>query len=30
MSRKGNCRDNACAKTFFKALKGEMETLDGK
>jgi hypothetical protein len=30
MSRKGNCRDNACAESFFKALKREPETLDGK
>jgi transposase InsO family protein len=30
MSRKGNCRDNACAETFFKTLKGELETLDGR
>ncbi|GHT78791.1 hypothetical protein FACS1894130_06030 [Spirochaetia bacterium] len=30
MSRKGNCRDNACAETFFKPLKAELETLDGK
>ena len=30
MSRKGNCWDNACAESFFKTLKGEMETLDGK
>jgi transposase InsO family protein len=30
MSRKGNCRDNACAETFFKTLKRELETLDGK
>ena len=30
MSRKGNCRDNACAESFFKTLKGELETLDGK
>jgi transposase InsO family protein len=29
MSRKGNCWDNACAETFFKTLKGELETLDG-
>jgi transposase InsO family protein len=29
MSRKGNCRDNACAETFFKTLKGELETVDG-
>jgi hypothetical protein len=30
MSRKGNCRDNACAGTFFKTLKRELETLDGR
>jgi transposase InsO family protein len=30
MSRKGNCWDNACAESFFKTLKGELETLDGK
>jgi transposase InsO family protein len=30
MSRKGNCRDNACAESFFKTLKRELETLDGK
>ena len=30
MSRKGNCRDNAGAETFFKTLKRELETLDGK
>ena len=30
MSRKGNCWDNACAETFFRTLKGELETLDGK
>jgi transposase InsO family protein len=30
MSRKGNCRDNACAESFFKTLKTELETLDGK
>jgi putative transposase len=29
MSRKGNCGDNVCAETFFKTLKGELETLDG-
>jgi transposase-like protein len=29
MSRKGNCWDNACAEYFFKALKRELETLDG-
>jgi len=26
MSCKGNCRDNACAESFFKALKSELET----
>ncbi|GHT67331.1 hypothetical protein FACS1894110_12640 [Spirochaetia bacterium] len=30
MSRKGNCWDNACAETFFKTLKSELDTLDGK
>jgi transposase InsO family protein len=30
ISRKGNCWDNACAESFFKTLKREMETLDGK
>jgi len=30
MSRKGNCWDNACAESFFKTLKGELETLDGR
>ncbi|MDR0758785.1 MAG: DDE-type integrase/transposase/recombinase [Treponema sp.] len=30
MRRKGNCRDNACAESFFKTLKRELETLDGK
>jgi transposase InsO family protein len=30
MSRKGNCWDNACAESFFKTLKGGMETLEGK
>jgi putative transposase len=29
MSRKGNCRDNAVAESFFKTLKRELETLDG-
>jgi transposase InsO family protein len=28
MSRKGNCWDNACAESFFKTLKAELETLD--
>jgi transposase InsO family protein len=30
MSRKGNCWDNACAESFFKTLKVELETLNGK
>jgi transposase InsO family protein len=30
MSRKGNCWDNTCAVSFFKTLKRELETLDGK
>jgi transposase InsO family protein len=30
MSRKGNCWDNACAESFFKTLKRELEFLDGK
>ena len=30
MSRKGNCWDNACAETFFKTLKSELDTLNGK
>ena len=30
MSRRGNCWDNACAESFFKTLKRELETLDGK
>jgi len=30
MSRKGNCWDNACAESFFKTLKRELEELDGK
>jgi putative transposase len=29
MSRKGNCRDNAVAESFFKTLKRELEPLDG-
>jgi transposase InsO family protein len=28
MSRKGNCWDNGCAESYFKTLKGELETLD--
>jgi transposase InsO family protein len=30
MSRKGNCWDNACAESFFKTLKRELEELDGR
>jgi transposase InsO family protein len=30
MSRKGNCWDNACAESFFKTLKWEMDILNGK
>jgi transposase InsO family protein len=30
MSRKGNCWDNACAESFFKTVKREVETLEGK
>ena len=30
MSRKGNCWDNACAESFFKTLKAELEVLEGK
>jgi transposase InsO family protein len=30
MSRKGNCWDNACVESFFKTLKRELDTLDGK
>jgi transposase InsO family protein len=30
MSQKGNCWDNACAESFFKTLKLELEILDGK
>jgi len=30
MSRKGNCWDNACAESFFKTLKIELDTLKGK
>jgi transposase InsO family protein len=29
MSRKGNCWDNACAETFFKTLKWELDIFDG-
>ena len=30
MSRKGNCFDNACAETFFKTLKWELDILYGR
>jgi putative transposase len=30
MSRKGNCWDNACAESFFKTLKRELEELNGR
>jgi transposase InsO family protein len=30
LSRKGNCWDNACAESFFKTLKREVEELDGR
>ena len=30
MSRKGDCWDNSCAESFFKTLKVELETLDGR
>ncbi|MDR0639123.1 MAG: hypothetical protein LBG27_09560 [Spirochaetaceae bacterium] len=30
VSRKGNCRDNARAESFFKTLKRKLETLDGR
>ncbi len=30
MSRKGNCWDNACAESFFRTLKREVEELDGR
>jgi transposase InsO family protein len=30
MSRKGNCWDNACAESFFKTLKTELEILNGR
>ena len=30
MSRKGNCWDNACAESFFKTLKWELDILCGK
>jgi putative transposase len=30
MSRKGNCWDNACAESFFKTLKRELEELSGR
>jgi transposase InsO family protein len=29
MSRKGNCRSNACAESFFKTLKAELDIFDG-
>ena len=29
MSRKGNCWDNACAESFFKTLKVELDVLEG-
>jgi transposase InsO family protein len=28
MSRKGNCWDNACAESFFKTLKAELDILE--
>jgi transposase InsO family protein len=30
MSRKGNCWDNAYAERFFKTLKAEVDTLEGR
>jgi len=30
MSKKGNCWDNACAESFFKTLKVELDILYGK
>ena len=30
MSREGNCWDNACAESFFKTLKVELDVLEGK
>jgi transposase InsO family protein len=30
MRGKGNCWDNGCAESFFKILKREVETLDGR
>jgi len=30
MSRKGNCWDNACAESFIKTLKVELEVLEGR
>ena len=30
MSRKGNCWDNACAESFLKTLKRELDCLDGR
>jgi len=29
MSRKGNCWDNACAESFFKTLKVELDVMEG-
>jgi putative transposase len=29
MSRKGNCRDNACAESFIKTIKAGLDILDG-
>jgi len=29
MSRKGNCWDNACAESFYKTLKDELDILEG-
>ena len=30
MSRKGDCWDNACAESFFKTLKTELDVLEGR
>ena len=30
MSRKGNCWDNACSESFFKTLKRELDSLNGR
>jgi transposase InsO family protein len=30
MSRKGNCWDNACAESFFKTVKWELDIISGK